>query len=403
MAISQNSGQLLDGTNYQCPQCDVDSFWTEGQLIDHYQEEHGKVLPLIQRLGETERGVNEGPQNGNRQTTFLTTEDYKIARGINEIPERELYNLIYGDDVFTGHTNRDNRKELPITFKQFIDRNPSGNVKEYLAHIYDLKVRKAERRHLILHEKTENEYHAVKPVVRGTEKYKRKISDKINVLKEYLDENPQPATLLTLSPRNDGNPVEGLRQLKGVPNDIVAYIRQLRGWFDIDKYYWTLEPTERGYPHIHMLILGVNLESTLNPHETVGKWWAKHGYGESQGVDVEGLNAHESKEGVAAYMVKYLNKNIENDWFNGMIFLAGSRTLQFSEELNQIAVGLLRSESKVKEESDKKWVPIGLFDNWKRVKEKYGNQDIPPPPVLHENGKLWGNWLISQYELEQHY
>lgn len=406
LAVKQSPDQVIDGTVYECPQCDVAPFLTKGLLIEHRREEHHDALPFTQRIQGAEQGPAKAAQNGSHQSTFSNNDQYRIGNLEQDIPERELYNLIYGDETFMGHSNRDNRKSLPETYGTYCDREENPTVKGYLSKIYNIKVAKAEDSFFLMHEKTENKYAGGKPEVRGTQRYKKKIDRKINGVKEYLEENPQPATLLTLTPRNGkgDNPVDGLRKMKGVANDIIAYIRQLRDWFDIDKYYWTLEPQKSGNPHIHMLILGENLESQLNPHETLGNWWIKHGYGESQGVDVEGIDSHQSKEAAAAYMVKYLNKNIKKDWFNGMIYLAGSRTLQFSERLNQILVGLLRSESKVKEENGEIWIPIGIFRNWKRVKDQYsGDIGVPPPKVLYEEDKLTGNWLISKRELEQRY
>lgn len=132
--------------------------------------------------------------------------------------------------------------------------------------------------------------------------------------------------------------------VKDAKRDLKVFIQRLERRFPQAGYIWKLEPQERGAPHYHMLVWGV--ETSLLLRWVVDSWFEIAGQG-----DINHKLFHSGKlkgskpcvekvrtwRGVWSYASKYLGKTFEvAEWgkkWTGRFWGAGSREfIPFGEE-----------------------------------------------------------------------
>lgn len=403
-------GELVTGV-YLCPECeDRTALRSRREFVTHYGREHGNRIDARQKLlsGELDR-VEQTDAVGTQQTRFPVNEYTELHEtkeptgkdGKEAITRGDIEKLLTGTGDRKGFYDKENVAKLPATPGEWArmkgrPRDPQWH--KYLGWLHRLRLKKAEGSYMVLWNTTEREYTAIPTVIRGMGEYQARKGDKIEKIGKLAEEEFSVASLVTLSPKTpEGkSPVQTLLLMTEVINKFNAYLREHTG-LDLDKYVWAAEPTERGHLHYHIVYLGVDLKAHLrNIHRELGLWWEEKGYGESQGVDLQVARGTKAKKAVLGYLVGYLNAQNNEDWFNGMVYLAGKRTFQTSQGLNKLLTGLL-GEDKLKEEVEAEHVTIGYIKGWKRlVERKYGGNPPPPEKLLEDNPRMNGLWVTVQ-------
>jgi len=122
---------------------------------------------------------------------------------------------------------------------------------------------------------------------------------KMNLLEELdrvVAERPALSRLLTLTVDPDRNPDREAahRDIGEAWNRLRSYIQKSYGDF---SYIWVREETERGYPHLHVLV------SRFLPQRELSAAWSRTGMGEV--VDIREVEARKAGN----YIAKYLSKD----------------------------------------------------------------------------------------------
>lgn len=144
---------------------------------------------------------------------------------------------------------------------------------------------------------------------------------------------------------------ERFPDVKEAKRDLKIFLQRLERRFPAAGYIWKLEPQERGAPHYHLLVWGVQLVE-LFPW-VVSAWFAIAGQGDINhrlfhSGSLEGsrpcVEAVRTWRGVWSYASKYLGKTFEvAEWgqkWTGRFWGAGGReNIPFGEE-REIACNL---------------------------------------------------------------
>lgn len=122
---------------------------------------------------------------------------------------------------------------------------------------------------------------------------------KMNLLEELdrvVAEQPDLSRLLTLTVDPDWNPDREAahRDIGEAWNRLRSYIQASYGDF---SYIWVREETERGYPHLHVLV------SRFLPQSEIAAAWSRAGMGSI--VDIRRVEARKAGH----YVAKYLSKD----------------------------------------------------------------------------------------------
>jgi hypothetical protein len=121
---------------------------------------------------------------------------------------------------------------------------------------------------------------------------------KMNLLESVdriLEERPEMSRLLTLTvdPSRVRDRESAHRNIGKAWNRLRNYLRQAHGQF---SFVWVREETERGYPHLHILV------SRFLPHGDVSAAWTRAGMGDV--VDIRAVEARKAGHYIAKYLAK---------------------------------------------------------------------------------------------------
>ena len=99
---------------------------------------------------------------------------------------------------------------------------------------------------------------------------------------------------------------------KGIVNSLMAFVQYERIGHKLERpmYLWGIEPTQRGYCHLHIVFIGI---SWLISIERLVEWWTKNGYGDSAGVELKAIRPYSNEARKAIrYIAKYITKPISS-------------------------------------------------------------------------------------------
>lgn len=120
---------------------------------------------------------------------------------------------------------------------------------------------------------------------------------KRNLLEEIdrvVEERPELSRMLTLTvDAKRFEREEAHRQIGEAWNRLRTYLQKVYGRF---SYIWVREETEKGYPHLHVLV------SRFLPQSDVREAWSRTGMGEV--VDIRRVEARDAGKYVAKYLAK---------------------------------------------------------------------------------------------------
>lgn len=152
-------------------------------------------------------------------------------------------------------------------------------------------------------------------ITRFHETYRKGIVAKFYQLERYMQDNPSPLTMITLTTYQDG---EYSREMKGhavdheeafgLLTDSFRKLRQLitNRIFDgcTPDYFYVLEPHASGYPHMHLCYLS---KFTQEDEQRIRSLWSvKYGAGEQ--VDFAFREPEEAVQSIRNYLLKYMRK-----------------------------------------------------------------------------------------------
>ena len=185
-------------------------------------------------------------------------------------------------------------------------------------------------------------------VHRGSKEYRNKIRNKFHAIARNF--SGRSVIFLTVSPRGAGSPYSSFLQMKELMNPFMSWIQERMGYRP--RYVWSFEPTQRGYPHFHMVLEAYLLPE---PNDIVG-WFKSKGMdiGPS-GVELKRVTKNHKRQ-VVAYLMKYISKQVENPEWAGLLFLTKLRSWSCSRSL-----GLSPTEGRLDQFKEKVWIFIGIF------------------------------------------
>lgn len=186
---------------------------------------------------------------------------------------------------------------------------------------------------------------------RWTEPYRKGRVAKGYQLEKYLHDNPSPTTLLTLTGFHDynkfGRKVNSGHTLVTTYDSIKYGYQCLRKMIRKDypslQWFWTWEPHETGYPHLHAAVLGEFRDSDIDRYKD--HWSKKLRIGDREhGLDFE-VDYKDNIQSIRNYLVGYCVKTLSigiNDWtpaeltFNAVTWRHKFRTFGATQELAHI-------------------------------------------------------------------
>ena len=280
-----------------------------------------------------------------------------------------------------------------------IDQTPA----DWITGLHEYRIKHYEDTRLLLYNTDTGQYHPMRMYCRGMSQYHARQGDKFDLLADYAEKRNLPGAFLTLSPKTPPgmSPFEIFERMEGLVNSLMAFVqyeRQHKGQkFARPMYLWGIEPTQRGYCHLHIVFIGI---SWLISVQRLVEWWTNHGYGGSSGVELKAIRPYSNEARKAIrYVAKYITKPISSPCWHGSLYLTGRREYGISNRLMRLAKqwsqhrqtaepsawacqGLSNSKC---DDSPKAWVSLGFIT----TTEYYAfiNEKNPPPDLLLQD--LW--------------
>ena len=279
-----------------------------------------------------------------------------------------------------------------------IDQSPA----DWITALHEYRIQHYEDRRLLLYRPETGQYHSMRLYCRGMSQYHARQGDKFDLVADYAEKRNLPGAFLTLSPRTPPgtSPFQILERMKGIVNSLMAFVQYERSGHKLERpmYLWVIEPTKRGYCHLHIVFIGI---SWLISIERLVEWWTKNGYGDSSGVELKAIKPYSNEARRAIrYIAKYITKPISSPCWHGSLYLTGQRECGISNRLMRQAKqwrqqqqatqspawacqGLSNSKC---DDSPKPWVSLGFIT----TTEFYAFicEKNPPPDQLVRD--LWG-------------
>ena len=278
-----------------------------------------------------------------------------------------------------------------------IDQTPA----EWITALHEYRIQHYEDRRLLLYRADKGQYHPMRMYCRGMSAYHARQGDKFDTIADYAEQRNLPGAFLTLSPRTPPgtSPFKILDRMKGIVNSLMAFVQYERSGHKLVRpmYLWGIEPTQRGYCHLHIVFIGI---SWLISVQRLVEWWTKNGYGSSAGVEIKPIRPYSNEARRAIrYIAKYITKPISSPCWHGSLYLTGQREYGISNRLMRQAKqwsqqhqtappsawacqGL--SNSKL-EDSPKPWVSLGFITTTEFY--VFIHEKDPPPERLLKD--LW--------------
>ena len=278
-----------------------------------------------------------------------------------------------------------------------IDQTPA----EWITALHEYRIQHYEDRRLLLYRADTGQYHPMRMYCRGMSAYHARQGDKFDLIADYAEQRNLPGAFLTLSPRTPPgtSPFKILDRMKGIVNSLMAFVQYERSGHKLVRpmYLWGIEPTQRGYCHLHIVFIGI---SWLISVQRLVEWWTKNGYGSSAGVEIKPIRPYSNEARRAIrYIAKYITKPISSPCWHGSLYLTGQREYGISNRLMRQAKqwsqqhqtappsawacqGL--SNSKL-EDSPKPWVSLGFITTTEFY--VFIHEKDPPPERLLKD--LW--------------
>lgn len=212
----------------------------------------------------------------------------------------------------------------------------------------------------------EERRYSLSPVkVRGTPAYERQVRRKIRRIADYVVSRDVALQFVTFSAwAPEGlSPWEMLQRWDGFVNSFFSWLQAKTGVRY--HYIWAIEPTKRGYCHIHLILL----DCEHLDYDAVFAWWYSQpvGYGSNHHalrIDRVAPNGEQYAK-VVGYLTKYLSKSYTDPFWSGLLALTRRREWGCSNRLMELveeweeSTGVRPSWS-VKTNS--KWKCYGLLD-----------------------------------------
>lgn len=230
----------------------------------------------------------------------------------------------------------------------------------------------------------EGEYMTIPATYRGQPRYQAEKGDRFDALERYLSEEyGGPAYHLTASPRRrDGeSTVSMLIRMWGFVNKMMSALDQEMG--RRPDYVWAFEMGEEGgIPHIHMIVLDPNLHD-----EWLTGWWIDNDYGGDAGLSCDRVPESDIEQ-VVGYLVKYLNKEAQSDYWLPLLRLTGKRSFGWSQDLREKVDPLLVRQDYLKEEEEggeKVYTALWMMEGrgWDKIRDEF-DEGLPPPAQLYD-------------------
>jgi hypothetical protein len=278
-----------------------------------------------------------------------------------------------------------------------IDQSPA----EWITALHEYRIQHYEGRRLLLYRADTGQYHPMRLYCRGMSQYHARQGDKFDLIAEYAVQRNLPGAFLTLSPRTPPgtSPFEILERMEGLVNSLMSFVQYERSGHKLARpmYLWAIEPTQRGYCHLHIVFIGI---TWLISVQRLVEWWTRNGYGSSAGVEIKPIRPYTNEaRNAIRYIAKYITKPISSPCWHGSLYLIGQREYGISNRLMRLArqwsqhkqaasppawacQGL--SNSKL-DYSPKPWVSLGFIT----TTEFYAfiHEKEPPPDQLVKD--LW--------------
>lgn len=216
-----------------------------------------------------------------------------------------------------------------------IDKSPA----EWITALHEYRIQHYEDRRLLLYRPETGQYHPMRMYCRGMSQYHARQGDKFDLVADYAEKRNLPGAFLTLSPRTPPgtSPFQILDRMKGIVNSLMAFVQYERIGHKLERpmYLWGIEPTKRGYCHLHIVFIGI---SWLISIERLVEWWTKNGYGDSAGVELKAIRPYSNEARRAIrYIAKYITKPISSPCWHGSLYLTGQREYGISNRLMRLA------------------------------------------------------------------
>ena len=245
------------------------------------------------------------------------------------------------------------------------------------------------------------QYHPMRLYCRGMSQYHARQGDKFDLIANYAEQRNLPGAFLTLSPRTPPgtSPFEIFERMEGLVNSLMAFIQYERIGHKLERpmYLWGIEPTQRGYCHLHIVFIGV---TWLIDVRRLVEWWTRNGYGSSAGVELKAIRPYSNEARKAIrYIAKYITKPISSPCWHGSLYLTGRREYGISNRLMRQAKQWRQQQQATKspawacqglsnskcDDSPKPWVSLGFITTTEFY--VFINEKNPPPDRLLQD--LW--------------
>lgn len=216
-----------------------------------------------------------------------------------------------------------------------IDKTPA----EWLTELHNYRIDHYEDKRLLLYNTETGKYHPMRLYCRGMSQYHARQGDKFDLVAEYAVQRNLPGAFLTLSPRTPPgtSPFEIFERMEGLVNSLMSFVQYERAGHKLARpmYLWAIEPTQRGYCHLHIVFIGI---TWLISVQRLVEWWTRNGYGSSAGVEIKPIRPYTNEARLAIrYVAKYITKPISSPCWHGSLYLTGRREYGISNRLMRLA------------------------------------------------------------------
>jgi hypothetical protein len=273
-----------------------------------------------------------------------------------------------------------------------IDQTPA----EWITALHEYRIQHYEDRRLLLYRADTGQYHPMRMYCRGMSAYHARQGDKFDLVADYAMKRNLPGAFLTLSPHTPSgmSPFEILERMKGIVNSLMAFVQYERTGHRLSRpmYLWAIEPTQRGYCHLHIVFIGI---TWLIDVKRLVEWWTKNGYGTSSGVELKAIRPYTNEaRNAIRYVAKYITKPISSPCWHGSLYLTGQREYGISNRLMRLAKQWSQQRQAAKSpawacqglsnskcnDSPKPWVSLGFITATEYF--VFIHEKDPPPDLL---------------------
>lgn len=225
--------------------------------------------------------------------------------------------------------------------------------------------------------------------VRGTYEYEKMVKRRFRALAGYAVSTQESMVFATFASRApEGlSPFEMLKRWDGFVNSLTSFLYQRNG--KRHHYVWAIEPTKRGYCHLHMIFFGCTKRELVD-YDSLVQWWENKGMGDYHGVRLD--EVHQDKETyakVVGYLTKYLSKSVTDPFWSGMLALTRRREWGVSNGLSKLVQEWSENEDSVSSRSvktnskeTKEYIVLGLLE--RLIVESILSYRSPSPDELLE-------------------